>query len=182
MTSATGSGLLKLPAEPRPDQFVALIDIAEQLPFGLRPLRTERAHLTTGDYSVKHLEKHICLERKSLSDLVGCCGNERARFERELDRMLGIPARAVIVEAGWPELEAGEWRSKIKPESVVASVLGWQAAGIPFLLAGTRERADRYAARFLFIAARRRWRELRGLANALHDTSEPAQATPGAIG
>jgi len=155
---------VKLPADIKPESVVAIIDTREQLPFDLSPLQTVADTLTTGDYSVAGLTDEICVERKSLEDLVACCGNDRDRFERELRRMLGYSSRLVIVEANWSDLEAGAWRSKIKPPSVIGSVLGWIGWGVPFLLAGDHDRGGRYAARFLFIEARRSWRKLRQLA------------------
>lgn len=41
--------------------------------------------------------------------------------------------------------------------------MGWIAQGVPFIMAGSHERAGRYVGRLLFTAARRRWRECRGL-------------------
>ena len=58
----------------------------------------------------------------------------------ELQRLAAYETRAVIVECGWPDLERGDWRSKVLPQSAVGSVLGWIAAGIPFVLAGSREK------------------------------------------
>lgn len=152
-----------LPAEPKPETIVAIIDSREQQPFELAPLRSMRAGLPTGDYSIKGLEDVVALERKSLSDLVGCFGAERDRFEAELTRLRSYATRAVIVEASWADLLAGAWRSKVTPESATGSVLAWMGQGIPFLFAGDREAAQRATVRLLYIAARRRWREARAL-------------------
>ncbi len=129
-----------LPAELRPDQVVAIIDTREQLPLDLSPLRTEAATLPTGDYSVRGLESIVAIERKGLGDLLACIGGERERFDREVQRLLGYPVCAVIVEATWPDLERGDWRSHVTPAAAVGSVLGWIAAGIPFIM-GRRPRA-----------------------------------------
>lgn len=152
-----------LPAELRPEAVVALIDSREQLPIDPAPLRSEPATLATGDYSVKSLENVVAIERKSLPDLLGCIGQERGRFEKEIQRLLAYPVRAIVVEASWADLEAGDWRSQVTPAAAVGSVLGWIAAGVPIVMAGSRERAERYISRLLFIAARRRWREARPL-------------------
>ena len=48
-------------------------------------------------------------------------------------------------------------------KQVLGSLLGWIASGLPVLMAGTHERAGKYAARILFTVARRRYRELRTL-------------------
>jgi len=71
--------------------------------------------------------------------------------------------KALIVESSWNEIEAGEWRGKVKPASVIGSLLGWQAQGLPIVLAGNRDRAQTLAARMLYLVARRRWRESREL-------------------
>ena len=163
---------MKIPAEPRPEQLTVIIDSREQLPFDLAPLKMETATLVTGDYFIKGLEHVISYERKSLSDQVVCCGPERKRFEAELQRMLAYPVRAVIVESDWGEIELGGWRSNITPKSVIGSILGWQAWGIPFVLAGRRERAQDFCRRMLFIAARREWRKLRALAGGVLEEAE----------
>jgi ERCC4-type nuclease len=149
--------------ELRPEHVVAIIDTREQIPLDVSPLGAEAGTLTTGDYSVKGLENVVAVERKSLTDLLGCIGTERERFEREIQRMLAYPTRALIVESTWQEVEAGAWRSKVTPAAAVGSLLGWIASGVPIILAGDHDRAGRYVSRLLFTAARRRWREARGL-------------------
>ena len=153
----------RLPAALKPEQVTAVIDTREQRPLDLSPLITVRGTLATGDYSVQGLEHVVTVERKSLSDLVACVGKERKRFEREVQRLLAYPVRAVVVEAGWPDLELGNWRSQVVPEAVVGSVLGWVARGLPVIMAGNRKRTGEYVARLLLIAARRRWCEARDL-------------------
>ncbi len=146
-------------AELRPEDVLAIVDTREQLPWTLAPLRTAGGTLDTGDYSVAGLEHYVAIERKSLTDYLGCIGGGRERFERELHRMVSYPVRAVIVEAGWADLESGQYgRSQLQPAHVIGSTLGWICWGVPFIMAGTRERADLLAARLLFIAARRYWR------------------------
>lgn len=157
----------KLPAELRPQDVTAIIDTREQTPFTLSPMKTVRGTLATGDYSVAGLENSIVIERKSRDDLISCVGPQRPRFEREILRMLAYPVRAVIVETTWHQLESGGWRSNVTPQSAVGSVVGWIAAGVPFVMAGDHLHADRFAARLLFIAARRRWREARGFVAAM---------------
>ncbi len=156
-----------LPADLKPEQVVAICDTREQLPLKLAPLQTVPGTLTTGDYSVRGLQHVIAIERKGLSDLLGCCGVDRERFEREVQRLMAYPCRALVVEATWPDIERGEWRSKIKPQSVTGSLLAWIGGGLPVIMAGDHERAGRYVSRLLFVAARRRWRELRALAGSI---------------
>lgn len=157
--------------ELRPEDVTVLVDTREQLPWDLAPLKQQRLAteegLPTGDYTVKGLEHLVVLERKSLDDLVGCCGSGRERFEREIQRLLAYPHRAVIVEASWDDLMRGDWRSRVLPQVVTGSVIGWTARGVPFLMAGCRAAAQQAASRFLFAAARQRWREAVGLVESL---------------
>jgi hypothetical protein len=154
---------MKLPAELNPADVTAIVDTREQLPFDLAPLGVMAGTLAAGDYSVRGLEHLVAIERKSLSDLIACCGTERERFERELQRLLAYPTRCVIVEASWHDLNAGGWRSQLPPASAVGSVISWIGQGTPFLFAGDRASAQHAAAKLLYSAARRRYREIRTL-------------------
>ncbi len=138
----------------------AICDTREQLPLDLGEMPMTRGTLATGDYSIAGLEHVIAVERKSLDDLLGCVGRERERFDRECQRLLAYPCRAIVVESSWAALEAGGWRSAVSPASALGSVIGWACQGIPIFMVGDHERAGKYVARLLFLAARRRWREL----------------------
>jgi ERCC4-type nuclease len=165
-----------IPAELKPESVVAIIDTREQLPLALAPLRVEAGTLATGDYSVKGLETVVTIERKSLPDLLGCVGTERERFDREIQRMLAYPCRAIVVEATWGDVEAGQWRNQVTPAAALGSLLGWIAAGVPIVMAGDHARAGRFVAKLLYTAARRRWRESRALiATVTGDPAEPAE-------
>lgn len=153
--------------ELEPADVVALIDTREQRPFELSPMRSERGTLATGDYSVKGLEHEIALERKSLDDFVMCVGPERERFEKECQRLLSYPTRAIVIEASWEDLVRGGWRSRVTPAAAQGSALGWMAMGIPLHFAGTRLHAEKSAARMLFLAARRHWRTLQAFQETL---------------
>jgi DNA excision repair protein ERCC-4 len=161
-----------IPAELKPAQVTAIVDTREQCPLDLAPLQTITGTLATGDYSVQGLEHVVAVERKSLQDLLGCVGRERERFEREVQRLLAYPVRALLIEASWQDIEAGEWRGEITPAQALGSVLGWIAAGLPVVMAGDHQRAGQYAARILFTAARRRWREARALVGAVEGKGE----------
>jgi len=102
---------LQLPADLAPESVVALIDTREQAPLDLSPLRMESARLWTADYSVKGMTDRIAIERKSLPDYLVCIGGERERFERELMRLRAHETRAMVIEANWSDVEAGDWRN-----------------------------------------------------------------------
>jgi len=150
----------------RVEDITAIIDTREQTPLDLSPIKSERAALATGDYSIKGLEDYISIERKSLSDLVGCIGNDRSRFERELMRLKAYETRAVVVEANWSDLVEGRWKSKLKPRSATGSVLSWIEFGIPFLFVGDHAGAADAVSRLLWFSANRRFRMLRSISAA----------------
>ena len=120
--------------------FTVAIDDREKLPYafsgiradacdGRRPLavQTVRAHLPTGDYSiVGHEVDGIAVERKSLEDLFGTLGQNRERFERELERLSAYRVAAVICEATW-ETMLGDPPpfSQLLPKTVHRSVIAW---------------------------------------------------------
>jgi ERCC4-type nuclease len=124
--------------------------------------------MDTGDYCIAASHQagshYAIVERKSLQDAISCCTSERERFERELVRMRAYPARCLVIESSWEEIERGEWRSKATPSVIIGSLLAWMNDGLPVILAGNRERAAKHTARFLYTAARRRWRECRAFA------------------
>ena len=134
---------------------VIVIDRREQCAWQFENLPSEPGTLTTGDYSLKGLTHLVAIERKSLDDLLSCIGRERDRFKRELQRLRAYRFRCLIVETDYSALEAGEWRSKIQPASVLGSLAAWQAQySLPIWLAGEHEAAARFAERYLFQAAR----------------------------
>lgn len=157
--------------ELRPQDLTYLIDTREQAPLDLSPFLTVTTTLPTGDYSVAGLEHVIAIERKSLQDLLGCIGQGRERFEKEIQRLLAYECRAIVVEASWADLERGEWRSQVTVQAALGSVLGWIARGVPVVMAGDRRRAAQTVARLCFIAARRRWRETVALCENLRIAS-----------
>ena len=150
------------PAEPRkrrvkltPDDVLAVVDTREQRPLEL-PLRTISATLPTGDYSVSGFEDLICVERKSLPDLIGCMTSGRKRFERELQRMKAYPSRCVVVESTWQALINGDYRSRIKPDAATHSVVSWISSfAVPFLFVGNRIAAADAVAYFLFTSTKK---------------------------
>ncbi len=151
-----------------------IIDTREQAPLSFKNLLTTRAALETGDYSVAGLEHLIAVERKSLPDLLACCGHGRERFKRELQRLRAYRFRLLVVESDAAELEAGEWRSQLKPQHLLGSLASWTADfGLPVWLAGDHEGAGRFVERFLYQAARH-IRDEYSAANVLIETTEAA--------
>jgi len=160
---------MKLPAKLKPSDVRALVDSREQLPWDLSPLQTETGTLCSGDYALAGdgLQNLIRIERKSLPDLIGVVGAGRDRFEREIDRLQAFPTRVLIIECHWSDIDLGDWRSKLSPETVRASLGSWMVRGLNVVLAGDLTRAQQIACGLLYRAAAHRWRELRTMAASL---------------
>lgn len=154
---------MKLPAEIPWENLKVVVDNREKRPFNLG-MPTVGGHLPTGDYALEACPDLAVVERKSVVDLVSCVSHERARFQREIKRLLSYPARLVVVEGTLDEIRMGQWRGRTLPQSVVSSCLAWMGEGIPFLFCNGHEEAGKLASKWFQLVARRRWRELRGLA------------------
>src|SRR5260370_30850848 len=77
---------------------VIVVDTREQEPLSFHRLKAVCGTLISGDYSVAGLEELFAVERKTVSDLVGCCmGENRERFERELHRLRGFRFKRLLV-------------------------------------------------------------------------------------
>ncbi len=99
----------------------------------------ERRKLDYGDYSCKcvlpdgreySLQNKVVVERKMGADEI--CGNftrGRARFSREFERAKKDGARVFVLIEGesWEKLLAGDYRSKLSPDALKASMHAWTA-------------------------------------------------------
>lgn len=125
-----------------------IIDRREQKPFAFEGeaypnTTTSPGTLAVGDYSVRGLENAVAIERKSLSDLIGCLGVGRDRFKREIMRGRGLEFFAVVVEGRWRDLVKGKYKSKLTPQSAVQSVASFMArTRTPFFFSETRLGAE----------------------------------------
>jgi ERCC4-type nuclease len=102
-----------------------IVDTREQDPLPLE-FPTVRQGLYSGDYSVVGCERLFAVERKSLDDLAASVGTERARFEHELQRLAGIRFRRLLVVGIEKDLTAGNYRSRIHPNAVLASLRAFE--------------------------------------------------------
>lgn len=160
---------MKLPATLPTEAIIAIIDTREQTPLRLPCIRSEAGTLTTGDYSLKGLESIVAIERKSLPDLVACCGRERERFDRAVQRLIAYPVRSLVIEADWHDIETANWRGKLTTKQVGASLVSWMVQGLPVVMAGNHTRAGQLVASMLKRTAIHRWRELRTFASAIEE-------------
>ncbi len=134
-----------------------IIDTREQRPLTLTlPQNAEvtRRALTSGDYSLEGLEDVISIERKSLDDWIGTILNSRSRFRRELMRLQEYCYAAVVIEGGLSDILAGNYKSKVKPDSLLgmSCQLMLQYSPVHFIYAGDRPHAARLVSELLVLA------------------------------
>lgn len=147
-----------------PGQLTAIVDTREQYPLDLGQLPVETGTLTTGDYSLKGFESLISIERKALSDLIGCMTSGRERFENELQRLKAYPVRAIVIEATWQDLEQGNYRSKLNPLAACHTVASWVSQFCtPFQFVGSHEAAGRFVSYLLYSTAKKEHARLQAL-------------------
>ena len=126
------------------DELKIIIDTREQDPLEFN-LPSERGTLTTGDYSVKGLERFVAIERKSPDDLVGCLKDgQRERFEKELSRGRGLDYFALVIECELAALAKGAYVSAMTPKSVIQSILAFSVRyRLPIFFCPDRKHAAR---------------------------------------
>lgn len=133
----------------------AIIDTREQAPLDLLLPNAVSMGLCTGDYSVVGLENLIRIERKSIQDLVACCGRERERFERCIERLRTFKLPMLVIEGSESTVELKNYIGEMHPNAVLNSVYSWQSAGIFVDWAGDRQRAARHISRTLYFFAKK---------------------------
>lgn len=105
------------------------------------------ATLSTGDFALEGAEDSAVIERKAITDLLGCIGSGRERFERELQRGRYCGRFIVVVEGSYDDL-LGAARG-LHINAIIGSLAAWQRRYCPFFFAGNVETAVAFALRFL---------------------------------
>jgi ERCC4-type nuclease len=133
-----------------------IVDTREQSPFSFpsehdgEEIKVSIGTLPFGDYTIRGLEEIVAIERKSLPDIVACCGAERDRFNKELLALRGYKCKAVIIEATLADIIKGKWRGKVLPQMVLGSIASWRVKfNIDFIYAGNAECASMEAFRIM---------------------------------
>lgn len=89
--------------------------------------------LDTADYSFelpnyKHLgfDRKFLVEKKNgLNEITGNFTSSRERFQREFERIEDEHLHLVIENTTWKKVVNGSYRSKMHPNSLIASLLSW---------------------------------------------------------
>ena len=135
-----------------PDPITLIVDTREPAPHPWRRwlpahVTLDRATLDTGDFAVAGLPDAAVVERKTVSDFLGCLTANRERFERELARSRHVGRFVVIVEGTL--LDCILNRGGLSEASLLGTVAAWSRRFCPILFAGTERHAAELAFRFL---------------------------------
>ncbi len=90
--------------------------------------------LDIGDYAFQcegqTFETDVAVERKAnLDELAGNLTADRKRFEQEfiLAKARGTKVFLLIENAGWQDIYAHDYKSRLEPKSMIGTLLSWQA-------------------------------------------------------
>lgn len=94
---------------------------------GLVDVPWEIGYLVTGDYSVKHHEWRVAVERKSKVDLYGTLGKGIDRFERELERLNDMDYALILVESELSDVLGNPPKyTRRDPKTIYRKILAYQ--------------------------------------------------------
>lgn len=153
-----GHNIIRKERIPKP---VVLVDTREKAPLPLYANHPNwiagerRESLKTGDYTVEGMEDILCLERKSLADLVACTVTSRRRFIASSARLARFTWKAILVEASFEDIKGGldqfDIPSDVHPNAICGTLDAIEAKfGIPIIYSSTiRDLATERAASWL---------------------------------
>jgi DNA excision repair protein ERCC-4 len=132
--------------------FQIVIDSREQQPYSFA-CPSVRAKLDAGDYSVSGFEHRVAVERKSLPDFVHTVIHDATRFAAELQKLAGMDAASVVVEANLDDVLRGRHEDVLRSVAPLAILgaalhiaLHW---GVPVYWCGSRQAACAFTDAYL---------------------------------
>ena len=176
-----GRSMIRCHGVPKP---IIIVDTREKEPLPLHANHPNwiagerRAALKTGDYTVEGMENLLCLERKSLADLVNCSVNNRQRFIAACDRLSNFPWKAILVEATLEDIKSGfeqfDIPSEVHPNVVCGTLDAIEAKfGIPIIYTSrVKDLATERAASWLSKHFTYWWLEKNGHGRVLIDSDQ----------
>ena len=134
------------------DEITILVDTREAWPHVYRRhlssnVQLERSTLETGDFALFGLIDGAVVERKTVTDLLGCMTSNRDRFERELARSRHVGSFCIIVEGTFADCI--ESRGGFSEASLFGTVAAWSRRYAPIIFAGSERHAAELTWRFL---------------------------------
>ena len=108
----------------KPSPYQVIVDTRERCPYVIDG--AVRGTLRSGDYSLAGMDHVVAVERKELGDFLGCVGNSRERFDREMDRLAEMRFAAMVIEGN---LDTALGRcgtvSGLHANAVIGSIVSW---------------------------------------------------------
>ena len=154
-----------------------LVDSNEHNPYDFRRLvriaGTIRQTLPAGDYAIAEAPGLFCVERQLVADLyasTSTSSDNRARFLRELERLLPFPNRFLVIEG---RIDQAQGRGRLS-EYLKNGVMDFLDAvalkyGIQVILADTREEAEERVANLAAMHYAYFYAEQEGLGRSLSE-------------
>jgi len=176
-----GKSLIRAERVPKP---VVIVDTREKDPLPLYANHPNwiaaecRKTMKTGDYTVEGMEHLLCLERKSLPDLVACTVSSRKRFLSVCSRLAEFTWKAILVEATLEDIKCGfagfDICSDVHPNAVCGTLDAIEAKfGISVIYTSTiRSLATERAASWLSKHFTYWWLEKNGFGRVLVDSDK----------
>ena len=132
--------------------FRIVIDTREQAEYSFA-CSSVRRKLDAGDYSVEGFESAVTVERKSLADFVHTVMHDFRRFAVELEKLAGMEAASIVVEADLDAVLRGRHCDALRavdPQSVLGAAthitVRW---GVPVCWCGSRQAACAFTESYL---------------------------------
>jgi DNA excision repair protein ERCC-4 len=120
-----------------------------------------RENLETGDVCVSNLPLGTLVERKTVPDLLGCIGNNRERFERELKRSRYAGRMLIVCEGDLDDVLIQA--RGLTPAAITGTLAAWAVRYAPVIFAGSVERAAEFTFRALAEQVRTAERQAKAL-------------------
>jgi ERCC4-type nuclease len=106
-----------------------------------------REKLETGDVVLSALPEGAVIERKTPSDMAGCIGANRERFERELKRGRYVGKLIVVIEGTLADVCAAS--RGISHNAIRGTLAAWTLRYCSFVFCGSQREAADFSFRFL---------------------------------
>jgi ERCC4-type nuclease len=106
-----------------------------------------REKLETGDVVLSALPEGAVIERKTPSDMAGCIGASRERFEKELKRGRYVGKLIVVIEGTLADVCAAS--RGISHNAITGTIAAWTLRYCPFVFCGSQQEAADFSFRFL---------------------------------
>lgn len=126
--------------EKKNDHIIEFLKLNE-IKYKIEKLETADYSFVLDKYDYLKFNKQILIEKKnSLSEIAGNFTSSRERFEREFERITTEKLHLVIEETTWKKVYNGSYRSKMSPNSMMASILTYHIRyNVPIWFVGKNE-------------------------------------------